>query len=142
MLRLYNTRDTKRLERSLGTLGGGNHFIEIDKASDETFYLVIHSGSRNLGKQVAEFYQQLAIDLHMGKEDYFRQRDDIICTYKEQGRRSEIQQALKKLEKEYKTQVLSVPEEICWLYGPWLQDYLHDVEICQQFARRNREIMA
>ena len=54
-------RDTKRLERSLGTLGGGNHFIEIDQAKDGTYYLVIHSGSRNLGKQVAEIYQQLAI---------------------------------------------------------------------------------
>ena len=69
-------RDSKRLERSLGTLGGGNHFIEIDRASDGSYYLVIHSGSRNLGKQVAELYQQLAIDLHKGKEDYFRQRED------------------------------------------------------------------
>ena len=64
-------RDTKRLERSLGTLGGGNHFIEIDQAKDGTYYLIIHSGSRNLGKQVAELYQQLAIDLHSGKETYF-----------------------------------------------------------------------
>ena len=50
-------RDAKRLERSLGTLGGGNHFIEIDQAKDGTYYLVIHSGSRNLGKQVAEIYR-------------------------------------------------------------------------------------
>lgn len=64
-LKCYRSlRDTKRLERSLGTLGGGNHFIEVDQAKDGTYYLVIHSGSRNLGKQVAEFYQQLAIDLH------------------------------------------------------------------------------
>lgn len=135
-------KDTKRLERSLGTLGGGNHFIEIDKAADVTYYLVIHSGSRNLGKQVAEIYQLLAIDLHMGKEDYFRQRDEIIRTYKEHGRRSEIQAALKLLDKNYETQELSVPEDICWLYGSALEDYLHDVEICQRFARRSREIMA
>lgn len=57
-----------RAEKSLGTLGGGNHFIEIDRASDGTNYLVIHTGSRNLGKQVAEIYQQLAIELHQGKE--------------------------------------------------------------------------
>lgn len=64
-LRCYRMlRDSKRLERSLGTLGGGNHFIEVDQSSDGTYYLVIHSGSRNLGKQVAEIYQQLAIDLH------------------------------------------------------------------------------
>ena len=64
-LRCYRElKDSKRLERSLGTLGGGNHFIEIDMASDETKYLVIHTGSRNLGKQVAEIYQKLAVDLN------------------------------------------------------------------------------
>lgn len=142
-LRCYRSlRDTKRLERSLGTLGGGNHFIEIDRSSDGIFYLVIHSGSRNLGKQVAEIYQQLAIDLHMGKEDYFRQRDELIRTYKAAGRRSEIQGALKELQKNYDTHSLNVPEDSCWLYGPFLDDYLHDVEICQRFARRSRERMA
>lgn len=135
-------RDTRRLERSLGTLGGGNHFIEIDKASDGAFYLVIHSGSRNLGKQVAEFYQQLAVDLHMGKEEYFKKREEIIRTYKEDGRRAEIQSALGKLQKDFETQGLDAPEDLCWLYGTFLDDYLHDVEICQRFARRNREKMA
>lgn len=142
-LRCYRSlRDTKRLERSLGTLGGGNHFIEIDKAADDTFYLIIHSGSRNLGKQVAEIYQQLAIDLHMGKEDYFRQRDEIIRTYKEAGRRGEIQKALKELKNNYETHELFIPEDLCWLDGTFLEDYLHDVEICQNFARRSRERMA
>ena len=78
-LRCYRElKDAKRLERSLGTLGGGNHFIEIDEAADGTKYLVIHSGSRNLGKQVAEIYQKLAIDLNKGKETYFKERDEII----------------------------------------------------------------
>ena len=135
-------KDTKRLARSLGTLGGGNHFIEIDKAADGTHYLVIHSGSRNLGKQVAEIYQQLAIDLHAGKEDYFKRREEIIRTYKEAGRRVEIQDALKELAKEYTAKTPDVPEDLCWLYGSFLGDYLHDVEICQRFACRNREIMA
>ena len=135
-------KNTKWLERSLGTLGGGNHFIEIDRAADGTCYLVIHSGSRNLGKQVAEYYQQLAVDLHMGKEELFRKREEIIRTYKEQGRRSEIQKALKELEKSYQAQMLCVPEDLCWLYGSYLEDYLHDVEICQRFARRSRELMA
>ena len=135
-------KDTKRLARSLGTLGGGNHFIEIDKAADGTHYLVIHSGSRNLGKQVAEIYQQLAIDLHAGKEDYFIRREEIIRTYKEAGRRAEIQDALKELAKEYTAKTSDVPEDLCWLYGSFLGDYLHDVEICQRFACRNREIMA
>ena len=142
-LRCYRSlRDTRRLERSLGTLGGGNHFVEVDRSADGTNYLVIHSGSRNLGKQVAEVYQQLAVDLHMGKESYFKQRDEIIRTYKEEGRRSEIQQTLKELKNNYETQALAVPADICWLYGTFLNDYLHDVEICQKFARRNREKMA
>ena len=82
-LKCYRSlRDSRRLERSLGTLGGGNHFIEIDQAADGTYYLVIHSGSRNLGKQVAELYQQLAVDLHKGKEKYFKKREGIIQTYK------------------------------------------------------------
>ena len=142
-LKCYRSlRDAKRLERSLGTLGGGNHFIEVDKAKDGVYYLVIHSGSRNLGKQVAEFYQQMAIDLHAGKEEYFIKRDEIIRTYKEQGRRAEIQEALKQLKQDYETQDLDVPEDICWLYGPFMDDYLHDIEICQRFARRSRERMA
>ena len=135
-------KQTKRLERSLGTLGGGNHFIEIDVASDGTKYLVIHSGSRNLGKQVAELYQALAVDLNLGKANYFEQRDEIIRTYKEQGRRSEIQAALKSLEAEWKAKEPTMPADLCYLYGTYLEDYLHDVEICQQFARRSRERMA
>ena len=64
-LRCYRElKDSKRLERSLGTLGGGNHFIEVDRAVDGTKYLIIHTGSRNLGKQVAEIYQRLGSDFH------------------------------------------------------------------------------
>jgi RNA-splicing ligase RtcB len=140
-LRCYRElRDAKRLNRSLGTLGGGNHFIEIDIAEDGTKYLVIHSGSRNLGKQVAEFYQQLAIDLNHGKEEYFAQRDQIIEEYKAAGRKKEIQAALKALKWEKKD--ADVPDDLCYLYGTYLEDYLHDVVICQCFARENREHMA
>lgn len=140
-LRCYRSlKNTRWLERSLGTLGGGNHFIEIDMAVDGTKYLVFHSGSRNLGKQVAEIYQQLAIDLNKGKETYFQQREEIIRTYKEQGRRSEIQEALKKIA--WEAREANMPEDLCYLYGTYFEDYLHDVEICQRFARRNREKMA
>ena len=140
-LRCYrNLKDAKYLERSLGTLGGGNHFIEIDEAADGTKYLVIHSGSRNLGKQVAELYQRLAIDLSKGKEAFFQQRDEIIRTYKEQGRRKELQAALEQISWDQKE--AAMPEDLCYLYGDYLADYLHDVEICQRFARRNREKMA
>ena len=142
LLAYRNLKQAKRLERSLGTLGGGNHFIEIDAASDGTKYLVIHSGSRNLGKQVAELYQSLAIDLNAGKADYFERRDELIRTYKEQGRRAEIQTALKAMEKEWAAKEPTIPADLCYLYGTYLEDYLHDVEICQQFARRSRERMA
>ena len=133
-------KDTKWLARSLGTLGGGNHFIEIDKACDGTNYLIIHSGSRNLGKQVAEIYQALAIDLHKGKEEYFKEKQRIIDSYKAQGKRKEIQSALKALK--WQCRELMVPEDLCYLYGIYLDDYLHDVVICQKFAKRNREKMA
>ena len=135
-------KDTRRLGRSLGTLGGGNHFIEIDEAADGTKYLVIHSGSRNLGKQVAEIYQQLAINLNRGYGEYLEKREEIIRTYKEQGRRAEIQQALKELKWQVYESETSMPEDLCYLSGKYLEDYLHDVKICQDFARRNREKMA
>ena len=140
-LRCYRgLKDAKRLERSLGTLGGGNHFIEIDQAADGTKYLVIHSGSRNLGKQVAEFYQRLAIELNKGKEEYFAKRDALIAEYKAAGRRNEIQDALKALK--WEAREATIPEDLCFVYGQYLEDYLHDVEICQRFARRSRELMA
>lgn len=140
-LRCYRSlKDTKRLERSLGTLGGGNHFIEVDQAQDGTNYLVVHSGSRNLGKQIAEIYQRLAIDLNKGKETYFQQRDEIIRTYKAAGRRKEIQAALEKIS--WNERETTIPEDLCYLHGIYFEDYLHDIEICQQFARRNREKMA
>lgn len=135
-------RDSRRLERSLGTLGGGNHFVEIDEARDGTKYLIIHSGSRNLGKQVAEFYQRLAVDLDRGYGTYFEKRDEIIRTYKEQGRRKEIQDALKALHFQIYESEPSMPADLCYLSGKYLEDYLHDVEICQEFARRSREKMA
>ena len=136
-------KDAKRLERSLGTLGGGNHFIEVDRAADGTQYLIIHSGSRNLGKQVAEYYQSLAVDLDKGIGEYLEAREELIRTYKEQGRRSEIQTALKELyEKKYHEGALTMPDDLCFLSGRYLDDYLHDVEICQAFAKRSREKMA
>ena len=142
-LRCYrNLKDTKRLERSLGTLGGGNHFIEIDADEEGNKYLIIHSGSRNLGTQVAEYYQRIAIDLNLGKEEYFKKREEIIRTYKEQGRRSEIQSTLKQMEKEWEAKEPTIPRELCFLYGSFMEDYLHDINICQEFAKRNREKMA
>ncbi|MBR5479314.1 MAG: RtcB family protein [Clostridia bacterium] len=142
-LRCYRElKDTRRLVRSLGTLGGGNHFIEIDVDEEGNKYLVIHSGSRNLGTQVANYYQQLAVELNRGKEEYFRKCDEVIRTYKEQGKRSEIEKTLKQLKREWKAKEPTMPYELCYLYGEFMEDYLHDINICQQFAKLNRETMA
>ena len=96
----------------------------------------------NLGKQVAELYQKLAINLNRGYGEYLEKRDEIIRTYKEQGRKREIQDALKQLHWQVYESPTSMPEDLCYLEGIYLEDYLHDVEICQAFARRSREKMA
>lgn len=134
-------KDTKRIERSIGTLGGGNHFIEADKDGEGNLYIVIHSGSRNLGKQIAEHYQKLAIDLAKGKEELFAERERIIREYKEQGRRTEIQAALKQIEKEYREKVPDIPEDLAYLQGKYFDMYIHDMRICQEFATLNRKTM-
>lgn len=141
ILRSYRMlKDTRRMERSLGTLGGGNHFIEIERSKDGDYYLIIHTGSRNLGKQVAEQYQKLAIELQHGKENYYKKRKEMIREYKQAGRRAELQEALKQLKWEKKES--AIPNELCFLYGEYMQDYLEDIKICQSFAKINRELIA
>ena len=145
LMDLYCFRDlknTKRMERAIGSLGGGNHFIEIGIDSENNKYLVIHSGSRNLGKQVAEIYQKLAIDLCSGKEDYYIRREEIIKKYKEQGKKNQIKAALKDLSKEYEKLKPRYPKALCYLTGEYRDRYLHDMKICQEYANFNREIMA
>lgn len=128
------------IERSLGTLGGGNHFIEIDEAGDGRHYLVIHTGSRNLGKQVAEIYQRIAIDIQGLGDTLENKITELIEDYKQAGRDHEIQQAIAQLKKQNRR--LAVPEDLCYLSGRYLQEYLHDVALCQYFARLNREHIA
>ena len=127
------------LQNSLGTLGGGNHFIEIDRSEDGTYWLVIHSGSRNLGKQVCEYYQQLAVDIADGRADS-AEASALIARLKAEGRQKEIQAELEALRT--RQNLRTVPDSLCHLEGQHLEDYLHDVKICQEFAVRNREIMA
>ena len=131
-------KDTKRLERSIGTLGGGNHFIEIDAASNGAKFLVVHSGSRNLGKQVAEYYQKLAIEIMQGKDKLYDMQEKLIAEYKAQGRRNEIQKAIAELRRKFAPDRLGIPKELCYLTGKYREDYLHDMEICQHFASVNR----
>ena len=138
-LRCYRElKDTKRLERSIGTLGGGNHFIEVDVDEDGTKYLIIHTGSRNLGKQVAEYYQNLAIEIMQGKDELYAKQEQLIAEYKAQGRRKEIQKAIKELHRKFNPNPLNIPKDLCYLTGKYREDYLHDMEICQHFASLNR----
>lgn len=142
-LRCYRElKDTKRFERSIGTLGGGNHFIEIDEGSDGKKYLVIHTGSRNLGKQVADYYQNLAVELMEGKDELYAKQEQLIAEYKAQGRRKEIQAAVKELHNTWRAKELDIPKPLCYLTGKYRDDYLHDMQICQEFARLNRAHIA
>lgn len=135
-------KDTKRLERSIGTLGGGNHFIEIDTDEDGYKYLVIHTGSRNLGKQVAEYYQHLAIEIMQGKDKLYEMQEKLIADYKAQGKRKEIEKAIKELHRNFNPNPLGIPKELCYLTGKYREDYLHDMQICQKFAVENRKEIA
>lgn len=134
--------DAKRLERSIGTLGGGNHFIEIDKDEEGNKYLVIHTGSRNLGKQVAEYYQQLAYDLCCGKDELYAEQAQIIEQYKAEGRKQEIQAAIKELHRNFQAKGCDTPRELCYLTGEYRDKYLHDMRICQEYAQLNRLTIA
>lgn len=125
-----------RAVHSLGTLGGGNHFIEVGKDEAGKIYLVIHSGSRHLGLQVAEFYQEQAY-----KALNINSNVDIvkfIQELKSAGREQEIQQAVEKLKKQVNT---SFPKELAYVSGQLLEDYLHDMKLVQKFAMLNRKAM-
>lgn len=131
------------LEKSMGTLGGGNHFIEIDIDENNNKYLVIHTGSRNLGKQVAEYYQELANQLcNYNIGEYKEKQQELIKKYKEQGKKQEIQSALMELKEKYKTDHKKIPKDLAYLEGQYREDYLHDMKICQEFAKDNRLCIA
>lgn len=126
------------LKRSCGTLGGGNHFIEVDIDSKGNKYLVIHSGSRNVGKQVAEIYQQMAIDDISGKSNFKQDSEKLIAEYKKIGREREINNAIKELKQSYEKRETKIPRELSYLVGEHREMYLHDMKLCQDFAEINR----
>lgn len=123
-----------KLKFSIGTLGGGNHFGEIDVDNDGNYYIVIHSGSRHLGIEVCKHYQRIAIEYHKDKK-----KSDIavIEKLKKEGRQSEIESVLKAS----KQSLPSIPDDLAYLEGQHLEDYLHDMKIAQEYAIWNREAM-
>jgi tRNA-splicing ligase RtcB len=138
-------RDLKHsevFERQIGTLGGGNHFIEIDVDDDGNKYLVVHSGSRNLGKQVADFYQNLAIESCKGLGDLGTAKAYVIKALKAEGKEKQIAMSLKRLETEFAKTQPKYPRDLCFLTGEQREDYLHDMTICQEYASLSRKTMA
>lgn len=132
-------RDHVNLENarlSMGSLGGGNHFIEVDQDDDGNLYLVIHSGSRHLGLEVAKHYQNLAVDQLCGRDD--ESMKQVIADLKAQGRQAEISDAVKRI----KASTPKIPKELAYLTGQLLEDYLHDMKIVQEYAQLNRMAIA
>lgn len=132
--------------KSLGTLGGGNHFIEVDRDESDNYWLVIHTGSRHLGIEICEYYQDLAyknlqIKANNGKtlEELSK---ELIAKYTETNRTKEINKALIKLRNQYNQTHLSIPYELAYLEGQAMQNYLHDMKLAQDHARINRETIA
>ena len=125
-----------RAEKSLGTLGGGNHFIEADEDEEGNIYLVIHSGSRHLGLEVANYYQELAYRNLNG--DASKDIQKLIEEYKKTGREKEIEHAVKELKASVTT---TVPKNLSYLTGEEMEDYINDMKIVQRYAMLNRKAM-
>ena len=120
--------DTEYAKMSLGTLGGGNHFIEVDKAANGQLLLVVHSGSRHLGTEVARYYQKAAFaDLNK------RAAEMLVLQLKLEGREKDIEQELKKFTG------AKIPQDLAYCEGQLFDDYVHDMKIVQQFAVLNRK---
>lgn len=135
-LRCADSVNLERARKSIGTLGGGNHFIEVDRGGDKNLYLVVHSGSRHLGCEVAEYYQKQAKQALWGGAHH--QIAELIEKLKAEGRFREIESSVKELKKEHK---IGMPEELVYVEGRLFDDYLHDMRIIQKFAVLNRRAM-
>lgn len=127
--------DPDRAELSIGTLGGGNHFIEIDKDRNGCLYLIIHSGSRHLGVEIAKFYQNEAYKW-LSKPNR-QEINEIVNSLKKQSRQNEIQTALA----EYRRRNPDIPKDLAYCEGDLFDSYIHDMSIIQHFAALNRKAM-
>lgn len=128
--------DLDRAIKSIGTLGGGNHFIEADRSDGGELYLVVHSGSRHLGFETANYYQEQGRQAMWGGARW--QVEELIAALKAQGRFQEIQPAVNALKKEHK---IGMPKDLTYVEGRLFEDYIHDMRIMQRFAVLNRRAM-
>ena len=133
----YRQINPLRAEKSLGTLGGGNHFIEVDRDDEGGLYLVIHSGSRHLGLEVAAWYQNEAYQ-RLNKSSKSDEAA-LIAKLKSEGRDKEIQKAIRKLKN---TKQTSIPKPLANAEGELFEQYIHDMRIIQRFAVLNRRAIA
>lgn len=125
-----------RAELSMGTLGGGNHFIEADKGTDGSIYIVIHSGSRHLGVETAKYYQEQAYrNLNKSSQSDV---DALIARLRAEGKTKQIESEIKKLKN---TKTTDVPKHLAYAEGLLFEQYIHDMKIVQEFARLNRLAM-
>lgn len=125
-----------RAEKSLGTLGGGNHFIEADKDTHGNIYIVIHSGSRHLGLEVAKFYQEEGYRrLNKSSAD---EVNALVASLKAAGKEKQIESEMKKL---LHTKTTDIPRHLAYVDGELFEQYIHDMKIIQQFAQLNRKAM-
>lgn len=129
----------KQIRNGVGTLGGGNHFIEIDVDDDNNKYLVIHSGSRNLGAQVAKVYQDIAVNYCHGGKLTLEERNNLIERLRFEGREQEIQFELKKGKEPRDGKV---ENDLCYLEGIDKQNYLNDIRVCYRYSHMSRQRMA
>ena len=135
-------KEQKRLYKSIGSLGGGNHFIELGRDEQNRMYLMVHTGSRNLGKQVADIYQNLAIKYNSGWDKLLAEQTQLIEEYKQTGRKNELQATIRDLHNSSKMRKPSMPSELCYVEGVLREDYLHDMRLCQRWAQINRRLIA
>lgn len=128
--RLIADADYDKELYAMGSLGGGNHFVEIDKDENGDYYIVIHSGSRHLGIAVAKYWENKAINYHKNNSST---KNELINKLKKEGREKDIQDEVAKLPP------VIISKELSYLEGEDLDGYLYDMKICQEFARLNRE---
>ena len=131
---------------SLGTLGGGNHFWELDRDEEDNLWLVVHTGSRRSGKDVAEYYQKQAFESlnNTGtkrKEETARQREEFIRKIKEEGREKELSRILAQWKPDLPEESVAVPYEVAYCEGQLFEDYIHDMHVMQRYAALNRRII-
>ena len=147
-LRCINKKAKIRVDlayKSLGTLGGGNHFIEIDKDSQGDLWLVIHTGSRHLGIEVCDFYQKAGYDylkFEINQGNRHTKQEELIKKLKIEGRFKDIAKEVDKFNKQYTEKNPLIPFELAYVSGELFDDYIHDMEIVQLHAKCNREEIA